>query len=143
MIYCLFTIGITKLREEDVGYLVEILATYAGKWKEIGIQLGFLPNELDALPFSQKPVGSLTYMLNEWTQWAVGGSHNKYATMEDLERALRKKVVNLGVIADELRGKWTQAKGQLVHLHNVLRHVNYWAPSPLGCAKEITSTGSA
>ena len=104
--------GVTRLREDDVGYLVEILASYSGKWREIGVQLGFTPNELDSLPFSPKPANSLTYMLNEWTQWAVGGSHSKFATLEDLEKALQSRIVNLGVVATELRGKWLQAKGQ-------------------------------
>jgi len=94
-----------------VGYLVEILATYAGKWREIGLGLGFSENELDSLPFSPKPANSLTYMLNEWIQWTVGGNHDKYVSLEDLERALRTRIVNLEVVADELRGRWMQAKG--------------------------------
>ena len=103
--------GVTRLREDDVGYLVEILATNAGKWRDIGIKLGFTPNELDSLPFSPKPADSLTFMLNEWTQWVIGGNHNKYAILEDLERALQSRMVNLGDIATELREKWMQAKG--------------------------------
>ena len=102
------------MKEEDVGYLVEILATSSGKWREIGIQLGFTPNELDSLPFSPKPVNCLTYMLNEWTQWVIGGNHNKCANMEDLERALRSGTVNLEDVADELRAKLMQDKGQFL-----------------------------
>lgn len=104
------------MKEEDVGYIVEILATYAGKWREIGLGLGFSADELDSIPFSPKPAGSLTYMLNEWTQWVIGGNHDKYAVLEDLERALRTRMVDLGVVADELRGKWMHAKGQFPYI---------------------------
>ena len=103
----------TKISHEHVGILVEILSTHAGKWKFIGTCLGFTQPELGTIEADLRllvggPQAYLTAMLDQWTTWPVknlGVEHKHCATLEDLEQALKSRLVGLGVVASELRGK--------------------------------------
>ena len=100
-----------RMYEKDVSCLSEALASHVHKWKEIGSVLGFSPNELDVIAakpslFSRAPNSWLTEMLSTWVQWTPETQHGKYATLEDLVKALQSKMVGLGVVAEEIKKKF-------------------------------------
>lgn len=107
----------TRVREDDIGWLVEKLAPNANVWKEIGGKLGFKRGELDNIenPVGQKPHKYLSTMLNDWSHWTPGTSHKKYAWLEDLLGALHIYGVNLGDLAEEIKQEWPNRC-----VHNVL-----------------------
>ena len=83
--------------------LVEQLSQHAAKWRDIGANLGFTPDELDNIQdlpmlMSQAPVSYLETMLSKWLEWAPGDVD--FATLEGLRDALRQ--VNLGATAHDL-----------------------------------------
>ena len=108
----------TLVHESDLPILVETLANYANKWREIGILLGFSPNELKVIAskpslFENAPVSYLTEMLSRWVQWTPESQHGKHVTLRDLVKALQSKTVGLAAIAEEI----TKAiKGRLVEV---------------------------
>ena len=76
--------------------IYSLLSSFAHLWREIGLQLSFLPNELNViqsnpvLMLQNPPASYLGRMLELWLQWAPGdgrGSKN-FARFEDLQAAL-------------------------------------------------------
>lgn len=85
--------------------LVNRLAIYASKWKDIGLQLGFRISWLETIETNspgQKARVYLRKMLTEWVQWTPD-SHGKYATLKDLKEALYSYAVSLGTVAESLK----------------------------------------
>ena len=63
------------LKDQDLHVLYTIMKPAEPKWKEIGLALGFLYDELTTI--EQKPLlipkgstGYITEMLNQWLKWA-------------------------------------------------------------------------
>lgn len=85
-----------------------LLSEHSVKWKEIGINLGFCPNEISIIEnhlvdMSGGPKAYLARMLNEWFQWAPGDVRGStwFATNNALFAALNKS--NLGATAHKMR----------------------------------------
>ena len=78
------------MKTEDVHALAHDLRDYAYKWEEIGLALGFLPDELQNIKYS---VSTLTERFEEvlhlWSQWP-NGCHRLAPTKEMLVGALDK-----------------------------------------------------
>lgn len=96
--------------DKDVAILVECLAGHASKWRAIGLQLGFLPGELDNItdnPTStaQRPMAYLTEMLTQWVQWTPETNHQCHATEQAILSALRAESVGLGAVANRLKDR--------------------------------------
>lgn len=96
------------LSDKDVATLVECLSPSANKWRAIGLQLGFLPGELDNISgdvtlLTQGPVALLTKMFQDWVQWTPQTSHKCNATEQALLIALCSRTVGLGADAEKLK----------------------------------------
>ena len=83
------------------------LSGHASKWREIGIYLGFLNNELENIEtkpnlFHGAPKSFLCEMLSEWLEWAPGDQRGseQYATLEALKTAVSN--AGLGATAANL-----------------------------------------
>lgn len=84
------------MHESDIPELIEVLASFAYKWKLIGTHLGFTQHELKNIEYHKKePTEYLTDMLSEWVQWTPDGPHRKYARFHDLCKALQSRTVGL------------------------------------------------
>ena len=100
-----------KLESHDITLLIKILSPYSGKWRAIGEQLGFKTHELGAIEADHEIQsgglnGFLSAMLCEWGKWprtTLGVKHNKYATLESLENALKSPMIDLDEVASHLR----------------------------------------
>lgn len=76
--------------------IFSFLKCYAHLWRNIGNELGFLPNELSVIESNpilmtqNPPVSYLSKMLELWLQWAPsdGRGSKNFATFEDLQAAL-------------------------------------------------------
>ena len=84
-----------RLTERDIPCLLRQLKKHASKWREIGINLEFLPGELSNIAARPNlsegaPVSLLGALLEEWIQWAPGDSRGStdFATLESLKTAL-------------------------------------------------------
>ena len=84
-----------RLTERDIPRLLRQLKKHASKWREIGINLEFLPGELANIAARPNlsegaPVSLLGALLEEWIQWAPGDSRGStdFATLESLKTAL-------------------------------------------------------
>ena len=93
------------MRSEDVNFIVvRSLCNYGYKWKEIGLALGFLNEELEGILYSDpraKVQQLLVEVLSQWSQWPTA-SHSDVPTMERLRDALRSGLVGLGAVANDL-----------------------------------------
>ena len=95
------------LKKYHHSILFSQLNRHASKWKEIGIYLGFLNDELDIIVakpslYHEGTKGFLCEMLSEWLEWAPGDQRGskEYATLEALKRAVSS--AGLGVTATDL-----------------------------------------
>ena len=102
------TEGTKTITERDLPALFQLLKKHAAKWKEIGMQLGFLPGELSNIESrpnltSGAPVSWLGALLEEWIQWAPGDGRGStsFATLEKLKVALNES--GLGATAHDLK----------------------------------------
>ena len=98
----------TKLTEQNLLTLTQQLKEHAVKWKEIGMNLGFLPRELKDIeaqlnPILDSTITRLGTMLEKWIQWAPGDSRESTssATLEALKTAVSN--ARLGNAARELQ----------------------------------------
>ena len=96
-----------RLTEKHITRLLRQLKKHASKWREIGINLEFLPGELANIAARPNlsegaPVSLLGALLEEWIQWAPGDSRGStdFATLESLKTALSDS--GLGVAAHDL-----------------------------------------
>lgn len=78
--------------------LVDKLAHFASKWKDIGLQLGFTQAHLDTIEASLPGQGAQRYLAVLLSEWVRG----KYATLENLKEVLHRDAVGLGSVADDL-----------------------------------------
>ena len=85
----------TILHQHNHSVLYKQLIKHSAKWREIGISLGFLPQELQeiqAIPLllSDAPRSFLSAMLADWLQWAPRDDRGStcFATLEGLKFAL-------------------------------------------------------
>lgn len=88
------------IKSAHVHSLMTYLYKYSHKWREIGMSLGFLINELDNIEQSyprDTVQRLLTRMLNQWTQWPTN-DHRNYPTLEKLCESLRSGLVGLGAL---------------------------------------------
>ena len=97
----------TRLEKRHHVLLFRQLSRYASQWREIGIYLGFLNDELDIIVakpslYHEGAKGFLCEMLSEWLEWAPGDQRGskEYATLEALKRAVSS--AGLGATAEHL-----------------------------------------
>lgn len=95
------------MTEKDIPRLLRQLKKHASKWREIGINLEFLPGELSNISARPNlsegaPVSLLGALLEEWIQWAPGDSRGStdFATLESMKTALSDS--GLGAAAHDL-----------------------------------------
>ena len=95
------------MTEKDIPRLLRQLKKHASKWREIGVNLEFLPGELSNIAAHPNlsegaPVSFLGALLEEWMQWAPGDSRHSidFATFESLKTALSDS--GLGAAAHDL-----------------------------------------
>lgn len=105
------------LTDSDVAPLVETLAPYASKWKNIGLQLGFTVSQLETIYSSHPGQNTMDYLRSMLSKWTHSPIHGKYATLEDLSSALRSNTVCLGTVADELAGKLHACTLSVIYLY--------------------------
>ena len=105
MLYLHYVLGVTV---EHLDQLYQKLSIHCSpKWRTIGIQLGFRPDELDSIKVKASP-GILPpncffhQMLAEWLHWSPGDLRGSTGlpTLEDLKSALVR--AGFGVIAATL-----------------------------------------
>ena len=97
----------TTLTCQHHAILLKQLTKHSANWRSIGMELGFLPNELDnikAIPLllDGAPTTWLRQLLIEWLEWAPGDGRGStsFATLGGLKNALMK--ANLGATAHNL-----------------------------------------
>ena len=114
------------MKTGDVHALAHHLQGYAYKWEEIGLALGFLPDELQNIKYSALTLAErFEEVLHLWSQWP-NGCHLQAPTKERLVGAL------VQVEHSEVGGcidKWVTTKcdhliimpycGELVSIHTV------------------------
>ena len=95
------------MTEKDIPRLLRQLKKHASKWREIGINLEFLPGELANIAARPNlsegaPISLLEALLEEWIQWAPRDSRGSmdFATLELLKTALSDS--GLGAAAHDL-----------------------------------------
>ena len=101
------------LSERDIVELLKLLQTYSYKWREIGLTLGFLPQELNTIfsmsnLFVGAPVSYLQEILCQWIQWPTANHPNR-PTLETLCAVLRSSLVGLGSLADKVEKEMKQS----------------------------------
>ena len=78
------------MKTEDVHALAHDLQDYAHKWEEIGLALGFLPDELQNIKYSLSTLEErFEEVLHLWSQWP-NGCHHQAPTKERFMGALDK-----------------------------------------------------
>ena len=85
--------------------LIQPMARYAYKWREIGTALNFTQGQLENIRMSfptSNPHVLLLQVLTQWSQWPTH-THPDYPTMENLCNALRSDLVGLGALATQLQ----------------------------------------
>ena len=97
----------SRLSSRHLPSLLQQLSKHAAKWRDIGMKLGFMQDEMNnieanALLLTGSPTSWLTKMLSDWLQWAPGDGRGStyFATLEKLKDALKQ--ANLGATADTL-----------------------------------------
>ena len=100
------TLG-TRLKKQHLTQLYGQLSGHASKWRDIGIYLKFLSNELDIIEakprlYHEGTEGFLREMLSKWLEWAPGDRQGseQYATLEALKIAVSS--AGLGTSAADL-----------------------------------------
>ena len=94
-----------RLYDCDLSSMIDKIGIHSNKWEDIGLHLGFKHGDLESIKGnptlqSTAPGSFLRDMLAEWLQWAPsdGHGHSGYATVQTLQKALRK--AKLGVVAE-------------------------------------------
>ena len=97
----------TRLKKQHLILLYGQLSGHASKWRDIGIYLKFLSNELDIIEakpslYHEGTKGFLREMISEWLEWAPGDQRGseQYATLEALKIAVSS--AGLGTSAADL-----------------------------------------
>lgn len=97
-----------KLNESHLACLLDQLNNYASRWKDFGLNLGFLSSELSGIEarpllFLEAPKSWLRAMLESWLQWCPGDKRGStgFATLSALKDAVSK--AGLGRTASELK----------------------------------------
>ena len=97
----------TRLKKQHLTLLYGQLSGHASKWRDIGIYLKFLSNELDIIEakpslYHEGTKGFLREMISEWLEWAPGDQRGseQYATLEALKIAVSS--AGLGTSAADL-----------------------------------------
>ena len=89
------------MKSEDLLFLVTSLHRFSAKWKEIGLSLNFLADELDCIGHNKELMQCLVELLKKWSQWPTD-DHQDSPTIESLCDALHSPLVGLGAAANEL-----------------------------------------
>lgn len=91
------------LHKEDVTKLMGLIHKFSNRWRDIGMELGFTPLELDQI--GTIPVSSttssrryMTEVLSQWVQWPTE-DHPTKPTLGVLCDALCSSLVGLGKLA--------------------------------------------
>ena len=91
-------------RESHIPVLAEVLAECSGNWYQIGLSLKLPQYVLADIMATFSIHGSIVCLSKVLKEWIVGGYGNaKPPTVENLERALRSKMVSFGVLANHLK----------------------------------------
>ena len=95
----------TDFGEQDVPLLTEALAECSSKWREIGISLGLLNNEVQniAMIHMNMPILCLNAVLTSWVMSKF--PYTKPPMLKSLEKALGSQIVGLGREASTLRDR--------------------------------------
>ena len=108
----LFIFMLDILKEQDLYVLLTIMKPAAPQWKEIGLALGFLYDEL--ITIEQKPLlipqgstGYIAEMLNKWLKWAP--PKHEWPTLSALAVTLRES--GYENLAAKLRRRFNQQEG--------------------------------
>jgi hypothetical protein len=92
----------------------EILKQFRYKWRHIGTNLGFKPDELDAIESNRlllgtAPLSRLFTMLSDWHQWTPTDTRGskRHPTLHSLRTAVSKAgLVWTAEELDKLQGKY-------------------------------------
>lgn len=109
----------TKVTEEDLKHLIEILSPFSGYWKEIGVLIGFKAHELATIEGNIEfpdAVDFLSALLYKW----VSSTSKSIPTLEALESALCSPILNLPDIAKELKQDLKRSKAGMLNSEKVL-----------------------
>ena len=109
------------MRPSDLLRLRDLLCSHSPRWFDIGIGLGFLPDELTLIRNNLAlllgaPVSHLDELLIQWIKWPTE-IHPHKPTLMALCEALKSPAVGLGSLSEEVKEKMEQIDGKCCNLY--------------------------